>query len=140
MIINVLFYLIALVTVGAGSWIPVSIVSPTYPAIATQARIEGLVEMQLTLNKYGHVSSIRVLSGNKLLAESAKNNIKEWAFAIVCVGPPKGSTIHFTYDFKLKGTVNSRPGTYFRYSHPYKVLVTSEALHWNSANNKLQFH
>jgi len=111
-----------------GEWMATSIEAPTYPPLGTQARIEGVVKLRLALAKDGKVLRADVLSGNGVLADSAKANVLTWRFLAPCStegAPPP--TIEFTYDFKLIGEVTDRPRTSFHYEHPYKVPVTARA-------------
>ena len=131
MMITGLLHLLALAGVACGTWVPTVIVSPTYPVLATHARIEGRVDLRLQVNRDGHIAAVRVLTGNKILAAVASGNIKNWRFSLPCKTPPAESIFEFTYEFRLRGIAESRPPTEFVYEHPYKVFVTSEALHWN---------
>jgi outer membrane biosynthesis protein TonB len=57
-----------------------SAVVPLYPPLARVANVEGVV--RLTAETDGHkVIGVRVLDGNKLLADAATANVKTWRFA-----------------------------------------------------------
>ena len=114
----------------AGEWFAVQIPSPTYPLLANQAGIEGLVRLKLTLDGSGAVLRAEVLSGPPVLARSARDNAVLWKFATPCPDGKTSQTIEFTYDFRLEGEVDARPRTRFHYEHPYRAIVISEALHW----------
>lgn len=113
----------------AGEWFPVRMESPKYPPLASQARIAGVVRLRVTLSGTGKVLQASVLSGNAVLARAAQANVLLWLFASPCSTQPH-SFIEFTYDFKLDGVTLERPASTFRYDHPYKVTVTSQAQHW----------
>jgi TonB family protein len=115
---------------GAGL-VPVLMEAPVYPLLANQAQIQGTVRLKLLLDPDGTVSRVEAESGNRVLIRAAIDNAKLWRFA------PAGATrdghptvIEFTYIFRLDGTVNEHPTTRFRYEHPYRAVVTSQALHW----------
>jgi TonB family protein len=55
-------------------------VRPTYPPTAKAARIQGVVQVQITVNESGEVSSARVIGGHPLLRNSALQAAKLWRF------------------------------------------------------------
>jgi TonB family protein len=114
-----------------GEWFPVRVESTTYPLIATQARIAGAVRLRMVIDTAGKIAQIDVISGNGILAKAAQDNLKLWKFIAVPTDrreTPK--TIDFTYEFRLDGETESKPKSIFRYEHPYRVIVTSEAPRW----------
>ena len=115
----------------AGEWIPTRIEAPIYPPVANQARIQGVVKLKLGLSADGGVVTVDVISGHPALAKAAKANALMWRFAAPCTcdGTPPPS-VELTYEFQLLGEVAARPTTRFRYEHPYKVFVLSQAVHW----------
>ena len=89
------------------------------------------MKLKLTLSPDGEVLAATATLGNPILAEAARANILLWKFEGLRSteeSPPK--TIEVTYDFRIMGEVTARPTTHFRYEHPYKVSVVSQALHW----------
>jgi TonB family protein len=118
----------------AGEWFAKVIDAPTYPILANQARIEGVVQLKLVVDGNGVVLRADVVSGNQVLARAAQDNIRKWKFVAPCSAGPK--TIDFTYEFKLEGEVEEHPRTIFRYEHPYKVIVESQAVHWMPAGKQ----
>lgn len=122
-----------------GDWFPTRIESPSYPPLANQARIEGVVRLRLTLGQTGNVLSATVLSGNPVLARAAQINVLGWRFAWPCSGSDlqaPASVVDFTYEFQLKGVTQERATTSFRYDHPYKVTVGSRAQHWTPGKTR----
>jgi TonB family protein len=118
-------------SLGAADWFPVQIEAPAYPPLANQARLEGSVRLKLLLDESGAVQKVEVLAGHPLLARTAQDNIRLWKFAAPCLeGHHAPGVIEFTYDFRIEGEVETKPTTRFRYQHPYKAIVISEALHW----------
>jgi TonB family protein len=58
-----------------------SFVTPKYPALAMQARIQGEVELQLTVEMAtGEVQNASVISGHPLLTPTAIEAAKQWRF------------------------------------------------------------
>jgi protein TonB len=56
-------------------------VQPTYPPIARQLGITGVVVVTTTVDPTGKVIKAESTSGNKLLAPSAIEAVKQWKFA-----------------------------------------------------------
>lgn len=54
---------------------------PVYPSEAKVAGIQGVVVLECTVAKDGHVSDVKVISGDPNLAESATQAVKQWQFA-----------------------------------------------------------
>ena len=55
-------------------------VSPIYPPLARQARIQGTVILKARINKSGEVESIQLVSGHPLLAPAAIAAVKQWKY------------------------------------------------------------
>ncbi len=55
-------------------------VSPTYPAMAKQLKLEGRVVVDMTVGENGAVESADVVNGNPILASAAKTAAKSWRF------------------------------------------------------------
>lgn len=55
-------------------------VAPIYPALAKQDGIEGTVVLDVLVDKDGKVSSLRVVSGNSLLASAAVRAVRQWRY------------------------------------------------------------
>jgi hypothetical protein len=47
-------------------------VDPEYPALATEARIQGTVRFTVTIDKQGHVADAKLVSGHPLLVHLAR--------------------------------------------------------------------
>jgi len=78
-------------------------VSPIYPKLAKQAKIEGIVTLELTTNVYGSVISWKILNGHPLLNSAVIDAIKQWVYEPYIVdGIPQ--SVKFTVDvtFALK--------------------------------------
>jgi protein TonB len=55
-------------------------VTPVYPALAKQARIQGTVRFQVTIGTDGAVRSLQLISGHPLLVEAARNAVQQWVY------------------------------------------------------------
>jgi len=73
-------------------------VSPEYPRMAKFARIEGIVALDVTVEKNGEVSNIVLVSGHPLLAQAAMEAVRQWRFEPP-PNPPAVTTVRV--DFAL---------------------------------------
>jgi len=55
-------------------------VNPPYPIAAREARIQGAVVLNVSIQKDGKVGKVRVLSGHPLLAQAAVQAVKGWIY------------------------------------------------------------
>lgn len=55
-------------------------VAPIYPPLARQARIQGVVVLDIIINKTGHVSDVKLVSGHPMLAPAAIAAVKQWKY------------------------------------------------------------
>src|ERR1043165_8339334 len=58
----------------------ISMAVPQYPLLARTARIQGVVQLKISINAAGEVTEVAVISGPKMLTESALTNVKTWRF------------------------------------------------------------
>jgi protein TonB len=78
-------------------------VEPDYPAIAKEARIQGIVILEATTDVYGRVTGIRVLRSVALLDEAAIEAVRQWVYEpLVINGRPRPVTFTVTVRFVLK--------------------------------------
>jgi len=54
--------------------------APTYPPLAKQAGIEGVVKLQASIGKYGTIENLSVISGHPLLVPSALEAVRQWVY------------------------------------------------------------
>jgi protein TonB len=59
---------------------PIRVVPPVYPALASKARVSGMVLLEATLTTEGTVEEIRVISGHPLLVQAAVDCLKQWQY------------------------------------------------------------
>ena len=56
-------------------------ISPEYPVIARQLKIEGAVELEVVVTEAGVVEKVNIVSGNPVLTRPASDAVKKWKFA-----------------------------------------------------------
>jgi TonB family protein len=74
-------------------------ISPKYPPLAMQARIQGKVELQLAVDvASGEVRRVSVISGHLLLARTAVEAAGQWRFEANSAG---SETMNMTIEYAL---------------------------------------
>jgi protein TonB len=68
------------VSSGVAQGLLIHQVKPQYPMLALQARIQGSVILQATIDKDGTVQDLRVISGHPLLTPAAIEAVKQWRY------------------------------------------------------------
>jgi TonB family protein len=58
----------------------ISKVTPVYPPLAKQARIQGVVSFTATIGKDGYIENLQLISGHPLLAEAASEAVRQWVY------------------------------------------------------------
>jgi protein TonB len=53
---------------------------PSYPPLARQAHIQGMVVLHAIIDKQGRVAQLEVVSGHPLLVQSAMEAVKQWRY------------------------------------------------------------
>jgi protein TonB len=77
-------------------------VAPVYPAIATQARVQGVVILECTISPQGKVTDVKVLRGIPLLDQAAIDAVKQWVYTPTLLnGVPVPVIMTVTVNFKL---------------------------------------
>jgi periplasmic protein TonB len=78
-------------------------VDPAYPAIAKQARVQGIVILECTIDPQGRVRDVKVLRGIPLLDQSAIEAVKQWVYTPTLLnGVPVPVIMTVTVNFKLQ--------------------------------------
>jgi protein TonB len=78
-------------------------VKPTYPPIAQQARVQGIVILEATIGAQGNVTDVRVLRSIPMLDQAALDAVKQWVYAPTLVnGVPVPVIMTVTVKFTLK--------------------------------------
>ncbi len=55
-------------------------ITPTYPQLAKQARIQGHVLLQAEISKDGTIQNLQLISGHPMLAPAAIEAVKQWRY------------------------------------------------------------
>src|SRR5205085_9633523 len=55
-------------------------VSPIYPPLAMQARIQGVVRFNVLVGQDGHIINVTLVSGHPLLVSAAQDALKQWVY------------------------------------------------------------
>jgi TonB family protein len=75
----------------------VSLEMPAYPPLARQARVQGLVTIEIEVDKDGVVSLANLVDGHPLLKAEAMQNVRTWKFR---ADAPLKTTVVF--DFRMR--------------------------------------
>jgi protein TonB len=74
---------------------------PDYPPIARQLKLEGRVEVEVSIEPSGTVGNARALTGNPALTGSAVNAVKRWKFQpVTSDGKPVRAITVIAFTFK----------------------------------------
>jgi len=68
------------VSQGVSQGLVLTKVPPQYPKEARDQHIQGVVLMQVTIDKQGNVANIQLISGHPLLAPPAIDAVKQWKY------------------------------------------------------------
>jgi protein TonB len=75
---------------------------PVYPALAKQARIQGVVQMQALIAADGTIKDLGVISGHPLLVPAALEAVRQWAYEKTLLnGEPVEVMTHIDVNFTL---------------------------------------
>lgn len=55
-------------------------VTPAYPPLAKQARIQGQVRFTALIDREGNIATLQLVSGHPLLVQSAQDAVKQWQY------------------------------------------------------------
>jgi protein TonB len=78
-------------------------VEPTYPPLAQQARIQGVVVLTAIIGKDGNIQRLQVVSGHPLLAPAAIEAVKQWRYKpFVLNGQPLEVETTVTVSFRMQ--------------------------------------
>ena len=77
-------------------------VNPTYPEIAKQARVQGIVILEATISPQGKVTNVKVLRGIPLLDQAAIDAVSQWVYTPTLLnGVPVPVIMTVTVNFRL---------------------------------------
>jgi protein TonB len=75
---------------------------PEYPPIAKQLKIQGRIEVEVSIDTSGSVESVKPLTGNPALTGTAVTTVKHWRFEpILSDGKPVKAVAVLGFSFKL---------------------------------------
>jgi protein TonB len=87
---------------GVSQGLLIKKVSPVYPLSALSTRIEGTVELMVTVSKNGDITAVKVLSGDSQLTKAASDALKQWKYKPYLLnGEPVEIQTQVTVNFKL---------------------------------------
>ncbi len=92
------------VSQGVTSGLLIHKVTPQYPPLARQARIQGSVVLHAVIGKDGKVQNLQVVSGHPMLTQAAIQAVKEWRYKPYYLnGQPVEVDTNITVNFSLAG-------------------------------------
>jgi periplasmic protein TonB len=68
------------VSLGVSQGLLIKKVTPNYPPLARQARIQGTVLLQAEISKEGTIQNLQLISGHPMLAPAAIEAVKQWRY------------------------------------------------------------
>ncbi|HEY6764412.1 MAG TPA: TonB family protein [Candidatus Sulfotelmatobacter sp.] len=90
------------VSQGVSQGLLIKKVSPNYPMGAMRLRLEGSVQLLATVGKSGNITAVKTVSGEPLLAQAAKDAVKQWKYKPYLLnGEPVEIQTQVTINFKL---------------------------------------
>jgi protein TonB len=90
------------VSQGVSQGLLIKRVNPVYPKQAMDGRIQGAVQLDAHIAKDGSINSIKVLSGDPVLAAAATDAVKQWKYKPYFLdGQPIAIQTQITVNFKL---------------------------------------
>jgi TonB family protein len=85
-------------------------VQPAYPEVAKAARASGPVQVQITVDESGNVTSAEAKTGHSLLQDAAVTAARQWQFKPTAVeGKPVKVQGLLTFNFTLSGNEENAP-------------------------------
>lgn len=77
-------------------------VRPEYPLLARQMKVQGAVVLNVFIAKDGSIENLQILSGPAILADAAREAVKQWRFKPYYQdGQPVETQAHVTVDFTI---------------------------------------
>src|SRR5271166_1161052 len=77
-------------------------VEPTYPPLARQTRLQGVVVIDAVLDETGNVVAMKVVSGHPLLIDAALNAVRQWKYQPTYLNDePTAVQMNITVTFSL---------------------------------------
>jgi TonB family protein len=77
-------------------------VTPNYPLLAKQMKVQGAVVLQALIGKEGSIQDLQVLSGPSILSSAAREAVKQWRFKpYLQSGQPVETQAKITVNFTI---------------------------------------
>jgi len=87
--------------------LPRHIVGVKYPRLANFAHVAGEVSLEAKVSADGHVATVKMISGNSLLRDAAKESLEQWRFE-PCDQSKRDCRARVTFTFVLDSTVTCK--------------------------------
>jgi len=92
------------VSTGVATGLLIRKVTPNYPQLAKQARIQGSVVLQAEISKDGTIQNLQLISGHPMLAPAAIEAVKQWRYKPYLLnGEPVAVETQVVVNFSLSG-------------------------------------
>jgi protein TonB len=92
------------VSTGVATGLLIKKVTPNYPQLAKQARIQGQVVLQAEISKDGTIQNLQLISGHPMLAPAAIEAVKQWRYKPYLLnGEPVAVETQVVVNFSLSG-------------------------------------
>jgi periplasmic protein TonB len=92
------------VSSGVSTGLLIKKVTPNYPQLAKQARIQGSVVLQAEISKEGSIQNLQLISGHPMLAPAAIEAVKQWRYKPYLLnGEPVAVETQVVVNFSLSG-------------------------------------
>ena len=92
------------VSTGVATGLLIKRVTPNYPQLAKQARIQGHVILQAEISKDGTIQNLQLISGHPMLAPAAIEAVKQWRYKPYLLnGEPVAVETQVDVNFSLTG-------------------------------------
>ncbi len=92
------------VSTGVATGLLIKKVTPVYPQLAKQARIQGTVILQAEISKDGTIQNLQLISGHPMLAPAAIEAVKQWRYRPYLLnGEPVAVETQVQVNFSLSG-------------------------------------
>ena len=92
------------VSSGVSQGLLIKKVTPNYPPLARQARIQGQVVLQAEISKDGTIQNLQLISGHPMLAPAAIEAVKQWRYRPYLLnGEPVAVETQVIVNFSLSG-------------------------------------
>ncbi len=81
----------------------VQMTRPEYPLLARQMKVQGRVELDAQIGKDGGVQTLQVVGGPAILADAAREAVKQWRFKpYIQNGQPVETQVPITVNFTIQ--------------------------------------